>query len=83
MNPAPGAPVAGVAPGFRLCPFIGRRIDRSAELLIKAHAVSSVVSLSTTMIFPVIVWCPMPQNSLHMTVYSRASPVGVIVSTWS
>ena len=40
MNP----PVAAVA-AFRVCPVTGRRIDRSAERLIKVHAVSSVVSL--------------------------------------
>ncbi len=31
--------------GFRTCPATGRRIDLSAELLIKVHAVSSVVAL--------------------------------------
>jgi cytochrome c oxidase subunit 1 len=48
MSPAPvpssTAPVAPVSP-FRICPFLGRQIDRSAERLIKVHAVASVVSL--------------------------------------
>ena len=33
------------APVVRTCPMTGRRVDRSAERLIKAHAVASVVSL--------------------------------------
>ena len=37
--------VAVATSNFRTCPVTGRRIDRSAELLIKVHAVASVVSL--------------------------------------
>jgi cytochrome c oxidase subunit I len=36
---------ASTAAVFRTCPVTGRRIDRSAERLIKVHAVASVVSL--------------------------------------
>jgi cytochrome c oxidase subunit 1 len=36
---------AGVPATFRTCPVTGRLVHRGAELLIKAHAVASVVSL--------------------------------------
>jgi cytochrome c oxidase subunit I len=39
------APAGASRALFRTCPVTGRRIDRSAERLIKVHAVASVVSL--------------------------------------
>ena len=40
-----GGVLAGAGAAFRTCPITGRRIERGGELLVKVHAVASVVSL--------------------------------------
>lgn len=46
---------AGPQVGYRTCPFTGRRIERNAELLIRANAVAAVVFLAVGGFFGLMV----------------------------
>ena len=66
-----------VVPQTRLgTPGTASEWERAAEAVVMGGGGYS------TKIFPDMLWCPMPQNSLQ-TMVNSPFDVGVIVSTWS